>query len=174
VRAFGNCDEWQSNYILFDSDGLGAGVRGDARVINEGRRAKITVEAFHGSGAVVDKDEYMIPPGTESRGVTNGEFFTNFKAQSWWRVRELFKRTHEAVAFGQSISEDEVISINSEMKLLNKLVMELSQPTYKKSVSGKIIVDKAPNGTKSPNLADAVMMAFSQPSKKKSYSWSGF
>ena len=43
---------------------------------------------------------------------------------------------------------------------------ELSQPTYSINSAGKIIIDKTPDGTKSPNLADAVMMRFA-PMKKQ-------
>jgi hypothetical protein len=38
--------------------------------------------------------------------------------------------------------------------------MELSQPTWSKNAVGKILVDKQPEGTKSPNLADAVMINY--------------
>ncbi|EBG2976120.1 TerL protein, partial [Salmonella enterica subsp. enterica] len=37
---------------------------------------------------------------------------------------------------------------------------ELSQPTWSKNAVGKILVDKQPDGTKSPNLADSVMIAY--------------
>jgi phage terminase large subunit len=37
-RAFGTCDALGSSSFQYDADGLGAGVRGDARVINEQRR----------------------------------------------------------------------------------------------------------------------------------------
>jgi hypothetical protein len=43
----------------------------------------------------------------------------------------------------------------------------LSQPTYSINTVGKIIIDKKPDGTKSPNLADAVMIQFSQSNKQK-------
>jgi phage terminase large subunit len=49
---------------------------------------------------------------------------------------------------------------------LDKLKIELSQPTYSISTLGKILIDKAPDGTKSPNLADVIMMLFA-PKKKK-------
>ena len=38
--------------------------------------------------------------------------------------------------------------------------MELSQPTFRPNAVGKIVIDKAPEGSRSPNLADAVMMRF--------------
>jgi phage terminase large subunit len=37
---------------------------------------------------------------------------------------------------------------------------ELSQPTYAPNLVGKIVVDKAPEGAKSPNLADAVVIRY--------------
>ncbi|EAS6352227.1 TerL protein, partial [Salmonella enterica] len=55
---------------------------------------------------------------------------------------------------------DQIISINGSMKNKDRLVTELSQPTWSKNTVGKILVDKQPDGTKSPNLADSVMIAY--------------
>ena len=44
--------------------------------------------------------------------------------------------------------------------------MELSQPTYGLNGAGKIIVNKKPDGSKSPNLGDAIMIEFS-PERRK-------
>jgi hypothetical protein len=44
--------------------------------------------------------------------------------------------------------------------------MELSQPTYSKNGVGKILINKAPDGTRSPNLADTVMIRFSKDSHR--------
>ena len=49
--------------------------------------------------------------------------------------------------------------------MLNKLISELIQPQFKQNNSGKILIDKLPDGARSPNLADSVMMAFA-PMKK--------
>ncbi len=154
AKAFDNCDEWGASFIRYDSDGLGAGVRGDSRALNEHRAKKIKIEAFHGGGEVVEKDRPFI------EGRTNGEFFDNLKAQCWWALRERFKATHEAVTQGKEWKADDLISISPDCKYLARLTSELSQPTYKKSARGKVIVNKSPDGTKSPNLADSVMMAF--------------
>jgi len=40
-------------------------------------------------------------------------------------------------------------------------LQELSQPTYSINAAGKVVIDKTPPGTRSPNLADAVMIVFS-------------
>lgn len=167
-RAIDNCDEWKCHKMRFDSDGLGAGVRGDARVINEMRKIKVDAEAYHGSGEVVGKEDEFI------EGRTNGDFFENYKAQCWWDVRDRFKLTYEAVTMGKDYAPDRIISISSECENLDNLTGELSQPTYKKSGRGKIIINKAPDGSKSPNLADSVVIAFAVERPSENYSWAGF
>ena len=63
---------------------------------------------------------------------------------------------------------DELISLNPDMPELSKLVMELSQPTFSLNITGKVVIDKAPEGTRSPNHGDAVMIAFAP---RKTGSW---
>ncbi|MFO3917928.1 TerL protein, partial [Klebsiella aerogenes] len=50
--------------------------------------------------------------------------------------------------------------ISSKIENKDRLLMELSQPTWSKNAVGKILVDKQPDGTKSPNLADSVMINY--------------
>lgn len=163
VRAFGICDELGLEGFRFDSDGLGAGVRGDSRVINGERetagRRQIVVQPFRGSSAVID------PLLEDVRGRKNEDYFANRKAQSWWALRKRFQTTFRAVtapgvALAQEYSPDDIISLPSGLPFLAKLTAELSQPTYSLNNVGKIVIDKAPDGTRSPNLADAVMILY--------------
>lgn len=154
-KAFDNCDERPGyNGFHFDSDGLGAGVRGDARVLNESRDTKLEVVPFHGSAGVINGDIEIM----EGRLVK--EFFANYKAQCWWSLRDRFKAVHEAVTLGKTYDESDIISISSSCSNLIKLSGELSQVTYKKDGRGRILVNKAPDGSKSPNDADAINMAY--------------
>ena len=159
VKAFDLCEEHGYTQLKYDADGLGAGCRGDARIINEKRNAdgrKIyPVEAFRGSEAPFN------PEGEDVKGRKNKDFFANRKAQAWWGLRTRFQKTFRAVAEGQPFDPDEIISIASSLPLRAKLVVELSQPTYGLNSVGKILIDKAPDGAKSPNLADAAMIRFS-------------
>lgn len=157
-NAFHLCDLHGYDSFQYDGDGLGSGVRGDSRVINEERRLKgmgeILVDVFRGSAGVFEPGGQMIPERK------NQDFFENLKAQSWWALRQRFQATYRAVVEGMEYREDEIISISSALPLLAQLIVELSQPTYSLTKSGKVIVDKAPDGSKSPNLADAVMIAY--------------
>ena len=159
-KAFLICDMWQVKRLRYDADGVGAGVGGDSRKINETRGAgkPIAVKAFRGSGEVLDPEKQMV------EGRKNKDFFANFKAQSWWWLRILFQNTYRAVN-GQPYNADELISISSGIPELSKLLIELSQPTYSPNTAGKLLVDKQPEGSPSPNLGDAVMMVYA-PARK--------
>lgn len=193
-RAFMLADEADHDGFDYDADGLGAGVRGDARVINEGRPGRaLKVEPFRGSGAVFEPDK-PIPTATprgaakrDNKERLNKDFFQNAKAQAWWSLRVRFQRTFRAVQaydawraaqafpdgapadldayadvapFVLPYDPDDLISLDGAMPELVKLTMELSQPTFSINTVGKVTIDKAPDGTRSPNHGDAVMIAY--------------
>ncbi len=172
-HAFATCDVLRIDGFDYDADGLGAGVRGDARVINEKRVNKLDVRAWRGSGEVVDKDKAIetAAPGKEKRAAgeverLNGDYFMNAKAQAWFSLRLRFQRTYRArvmAAEGKDWREaydaDDLISLNSRMPELSKVVSELSQPTFTQSTTGKMMIQKMPDGARSPNHADAIMIA---------------
>lgn len=159
-KAMDICIEENIGTLFYDADGLGAGCRGDARVINEKRRelglSEVNVESFRGSGSVHDPEGEMV----EKR--LNKDFFANLKAQSWWSLRLRFQETFRALE-GRDYDPDMIISLSTEdidAKELALLTSELSQPTYTKNGVGKILVNKQPDGTASPNRADSVMICF--------------
>jgi len=163
-RAFILCDTWESPELKYDADGLGAGVRGDAKVINERRQSQgmkpIETAAFRGSAAVVD------PLKEDVKSRKNEDYFANLKAQMWWRLRIRFQNTYRAVVEGHEYDPDEIISLSSSISNLQKLITELSQPTWSLNGAGKILIDKKPDGVKSPNLADSVMINFATGEKR--------
>lgn len=159
-KAMDLCTDDDYPTLFYDADGLGAGCRGDARVINEQRREKglseVTVEAFRGSASVHDPDGEMV----EKR--LNKDYFANLKAQSWWALRLRFQNTHRALN-GREYDPDNLISLSKDdldKNELTQLIMELSQPTYTKNGVGKLLVNKQPDGATSPNRADAVMICY--------------
>jgi phage terminase large subunit len=170
-KAFELCDTYGYDRFDYDADGLGSGIRGDARVINEKRPAgkKLTVLPFRGSGEVVDKDRpiptAMLDSERDQHERTNGDFFANAKAQAWWTLRIRFLITYRAVKDGAPYDPDSIISLSSTMPRLATLKAELSQPTFKQNGAGKILINKTPDGAKSPNLADSVMIRYAPVTK---------
>lgn len=164
----------------YDSDGLGAGARGDARVINEGIQRGAAEYAglritdaipFRGSAPVVNPDAPIptaVPEEAKDRAErTNADFFANMKAQAWWDLRVRFQRTYRAVVEGHTYDPDDLISLSSTIPELKALALELSQPTFSQNGAGKILINKAPDGSKSPNLADSVMILYAPEEKKR-------
>lgn len=159
------CDMIGYDSVDYDADGLGAGARGDARVINdkrqEDKQKKIEFSPFRGSGAIVRPEHQMI------EGRKNKDFFANAKAQAWWALRQRFLITHRAISEGLIFNPDDIISIPRNLPEREKLIIELSQPTFSQNNAGKILVDKNPDNTSSPNLADAVMICFAPEKNNK-------
>jgi phage terminase large subunit len=166
-HAFNVADQFDIRRVRYDADGIGAGVRGDARSINEKRRSlkahEKDFEPFRGSEAVVDPEG--IVDGTigsdGDKGRTNEDYFANRKAQGWWSLRRRCERTWRWITKGNKCDPDAILSINTkECKNWQKLVTEMSQPTYKPNEVGKLVVNKKPDGMKSPNLGDGLMMRY--------------
>ena len=155
-KAFSLCDDDEAEELRYDADGLGAGARGDARIINETRTLNqmkpISVVAFRGSEAVANPREQDVP------GRYNEDYFANRKAQCWWSLRKRFQMTYRWVVEGKPCDPDEIISLSSRAKGIRKLTGELSQPTYDTNAAGKMLINKTPDGARSPNLADALMI----------------
>jgi phage terminase large subunit len=159
-KAFSLSDKHGIDRFKYDGDGLGAGARGDARILNTARKAasqkEIEVVAFRGSAGVFN------PEGEDVKGRKNKDYFANRKAQGWWALRTRVRNTFRLVTEGKICSHDDIISIPSTLPNFMKLIGELSSPTFATNPIGKIVIDKQPAGAKSPNLGDVVMMKFAQ------------
>lgn len=158
AKAFALCDEHGIRELLYDADGLGASLRGDARVLNERRaetrQPQVSIVEYRGSGEPVYPERKA--PRTNLKWC---DLVANRKAQAWMHLRSLFEQSHRA-ATGQTYDRDAIISINPKIPELSRLMAELSQPTMTENAAGKRLVDKLGDGERSPNLADAVCMVF--------------
>lgn len=162
VEAIEICARHRIQSFIYDSVGVGAGVRGDARVINEQRREReldeIGADPFFGSGAVFDPDDILDQDRQSDR--LNKDYYANLKAQCWWWVRLMFEHTWRALN-GKPYDADRLISIDLPPgNELTTLTLELAQPTYGLTSTGKLLVNKAPEGARSPNHADALVICF--------------
>lgn len=168
------CESEGLSGYRYDGDGLGAGVRGDARKIQDERGTSLGVEPFRGSASPLHPEKLIEEidqtDDKEKRDPrTNEDYFKNAKAQGWWALRFRFLRTYRAVVHGHPVTDpDALISISSRIPRLAELCAELSQPTYSENGAGKLLIDKSPDGTKSPNLADSVMIVFAPAEPKRS------
>ncbi|WP_406706695.1 PBSX family phage terminase large subunit [Sodalis sp.] len=147
--------------IIYDSIGVGAGVKAHLK-----RIAAINVKGFNAGEAVKDPDALYMP------GKTNKDMFANIKAQAWWAVRERFYKTWRCIEAKKQDPKaallyptDELISLSTtNIKKLEYLKAELSRPRVDYDNNGRVKVeskkDMKKRGIPSPNMADALIMAF--------------
>jgi len=146
--------------IFYDCIGVGAGVKSEVNRLKAENLIsdKLSFHKWDASSSVLFPDENIIEGDEESP--LNKDHYQNLKAQAWTEVGRRFFWTWQAVTQGIRIDPDLIIAIDSEMENLHTLKRELSQATSKLSTATmKVVVNKSPDGTKSPNVADAAVMS---------------
>lgn len=145
--------------IIYDAIGVGAFVGG---MVNELNRAADTYPVRHSgffAGGGVDE------PGKDYKDtrIKNSDYFSNVKAQKWWDVADRLSNTCQAVRDGRKFADSDMIFISSDIPNLDRLIDELCTPARDFDRAGRVKVegkdDLAKRGIRSPNLADAFIMA---------------
>lgn len=165
-RALMNCRLHAGIRVMYDAIGIGSGVKTEYNriTIDEKFEWNGKFVAWNAGAGVLEPYNRIIPNDFDS--LKNKDFFDNLKAQAWWSLYTRFYKTWkciQALENGDPMPDyqaDELISLDGTIKLLHQLVEELAQPTRGTSKGLRMIVDKQPDGTKSPNLADAIVMAY--------------
>lgn len=169
-RAVAACRELGRVELQYDSIGVGSGVKAETNRLRDEKLLPrgLTLVPWNAGDSVVNPERRVIAGDKSSP--TNEELFTNLKAQAWMAFRKRFETTYRAVRSKASDAtreekkftwdEDDLISLSSAIPLVRKLQKELSQATMGRGTKMKLLINKTPEGTKSPNLADAVMMCF--------------
>lgn len=155
IREFG-----KPTNLQYDSIGVGAAVKTELNRLDELKQLPdgLIVNGWN-AGAKVRKPHARIIEGDE-KAPKNVDFFYNWKAQATWNLRSRFFKTFKYVTEGIVYPHDELISISSKLKLLDTLKKELTQLEYGYSPNMKLLINKQPDGTRSPNLADGVIMCY--------------
>jgi hypothetical protein len=156
LRAILWCDEKEIDYLVYDNIGVGVRVKDTITLLNPEREIKINAAGWCAGGGVVEPEEFF------AKGKRNRDMFKNAKAQAWWELRERFRKTYDAIENDGIYEPDELISISGDLENLMQFCNQLSQPTYKMDGAGKVMIDKKPDNTKSPNMADAAVIVFAR------------
>lgn len=148
-KAVAICREHGCKQMRYDKVGVGAGIKGESS--NE----QWHDISFRGINSGSSPTSGMFEPERK-----NEDMFKNLKAQMWWTMRRRFKKTFEHVTGIKKHQVDDMISIPSDAQLIN----ELSSVKYFITENGKIQMESkdqmARRGVRSPNKADALMLAF--------------
>ena len=159
-RAFKICRPHVPIELFYDSVGVGSGVRAEAEeMLRDQVNYRVRFIGWNGAAAVLDPDMNTIL--SDPTSPLNKDFYENLKAQAWWSMRVRVEKTKKSVEAGINLYPiHDMISIPSHLINRHKLQKELSQVVIKDSRNNKIMIDKTPQGTKSPNLADCIVMNY--------------
>jgi phage terminase large subunit len=149
--------------IQYDCIGVGAGVKAEINRLDQDEHILpkgVSFVPWDAGAKVLWPEKRVIEDDREAP--TWEDFAQNLKAQGWWLLRRRFENTHKAVTEGVHFDIDEMVCISSMLPkaTLDQLMKEIAQPTKGLSARLKLIVNKTPKGTRSPNLGDATMMCF--------------
>lgn len=173
-RAFRMCHETSPIDLEWDSGGgFGGTVKSEFNRISQDEGVDmrwLTLTPWSAGDAVRDphKRIFTLPDGRpDENSPLNKDFFHNFKAQAWWNVGRRFYKTWRMIRALDGCEPadyptEDLIALDSTTipkATLVKLCRELSQATMGQSSSLKMLINKAPDGAKSPNLADGLIMA---------------
>jgi hypothetical protein len=151
--------EFGIDALNYDSIGVGAGVKGEMKSIDEKAEGANSVD-YIVTGINVGSTKL---PGFYSKGKLNKDMFANKKAQMWWTMRRRFERTYERLNGLKHWPDDDCISIPNHAEL----IAELSQPKVEFNDAGKIKIESKEKmkrrGIPSPNYADGFLLASTPP-----------
>jgi phage terminase large subunit len=157
--------------ITYDSIGVGAHAGAKFKELNDAHKLKISYDPFNAGSKVNDPDKIFMK--LPHMNILNKDHFSNLKAQSWDEVAARFRKTHEAVTQGVKHPFDELVSIDSDKvpkHIIEKIKRELSAPRKDLDGNGRFKVeskkDMLTRGIKSPNIADAIIMALIKAKRK--------
>jgi phage terminase large subunit len=156
ARALRECHTLGCTEMAYDGIGVGYSVGEFVDGLTEGTEQEMRAEPFIASEAP-ESPKRPFPGGT----ILNENLLANKKSQGAWNLRRLVENTYRAINGDTTIDPDEIFSIDSDtVEDIPALIAELSQPTYSTNTAGKICIDKAPDGARSPNRFDATMIAY--------------
>lgn len=154
-KAFSLAYDYRANTLVYDADGLGAGVKVGLDKRTQG--GSMAVEPYRGGASVEN-------PDVSYADSTNKDLFRNKRAQYWWYLRDRFEATYNAIEQGEYADPETLISLSSSIPNLRALKAELTRVKRKRSNNTKIQLeskeDMRSRGVHSPNMADALVMCF--------------
>ena len=165
----------KADYFGWDCDGLGAALKRQVTSSLENKRIEAIMfkgsESPYQPDAIYDNEHNA----TIRQAKKNKEIFRNKRSQCYARLQDRVYATYRAVAHGDYVDPDEMISFSSKIKAIGKLRSEICRLPLKENGNGyyqimtkKEMASHTPP-IPSPNMADSVMMSLAdlKPKTKK-------
>lgn len=150
--AIDQARELRAIAVLYDATGVGFGQGAImARMASDLKQIGVNLGEPPPKWAKVEEGDKMVPASDR---------FANIKAWGWWQLRERCKASWEEVEGVKGHDPSDCLLLGVTDPILDA---QLTQPTWSKNLRGKVQVDKAPQGAKSPDRADALVLALLDP-----------
>ena len=156
------CRENAVARLYYDSAGVGAGVR--SALLDLGQRPDYRIVPLNfGSSVAGPKQRY-------SRGIDNESHFARRNIQLAWALRLRAENTIRLLngdIGGRDPAQwmERCLFLDSSMPNIDLVLRQMAQPIFAENVSGKLVLDKAPNNAQSPDIFDAVCLAYARDSE---------
>jgi hypothetical protein len=156
-----HCLEVGADEYRYESNGVGAGIKGKTNELRLGNQLKPDVLKWTAGGGVVNPDaEY-------AKDKANEDMFADNIAQAWWLLRDRCRKTYRMIEGLETYPFDELFSIDSStVEEMDELVTEMSQPLRVQDGHGLVRREpkQGPNSMKkrgiaSPNRVDSLIIA---------------
>lgn len=141
----------------YDAGGVGAALK--AEFFNLRRQGKLffSINPILFGASVGNPNKIFMRTGLGQ--TTNKEQFYRLNAQMYWNLRQRLKNTLQLIA-GAKPSGDRYLFIDKS--ITREALKQLSQVTFMYDKDRQIRIDKKGGNSKSPDIADAIAMAFAQ------------
>jgi phage terminase large subunit len=162
----------QVDVFTWDGDGMGIGGKLQVQQALQGKRVEQIV--FKGSEGPDFPDLLYMPNENDSKAnsKSNKDTFKNKRAQYYVLLKDRFFNTYRAVVKGDYVDPDKMISLSSSIPNLRELRAEVCRiPEKPGGSNGRIQIlskqEMLKMEIKSPNMADAMMMAMVSPNVRR-------
>jgi len=155
VRAvYQDAMDHNARHLIFDEIGVGSGARVMLNSLDDS--GHIQYQGF--------KSSRKPTGGKNDSDLLHVDVFKNMKAEIYWNLRERFRKTYHAVKNNEYCDPQFLIHLDKNIENLANLRKELCKIRSFRDTSGRIQIESkeqlAKRGIPSPNLSDALAMAF--------------
>ena len=150
------CREKQVSRLFYDAGGIGAGVRSHLKELPSRPYASWPVNF---GGAVEGPEVEFVPE------VMNEDHFARRNSQMAWALRLRAQNTRRFLEGDKKVPGNKCLFIDPGIKDMERFMAQLTQPEWEENTSGKIVIDKQPEDAPSPDMFDALALAFAWDSQ---------
>ena len=156
-KAHNICKRYGVTLLSYDAGGIGNIVKSALNHLNP----SYEVRPIHFGGKVTGADVYF------QWMISNKDYFGKRKDQLGWNLRMRLERLARMIKDGEekvSFTKEDCLYISPDSLKgdlhMDDVLKEMAQPIWEQDISGRIVIDKDPEEMGSPDIYDAICLAY--------------